>query len=235
MARAMTILILFALAMFAFTIFAIAASRASGRNRSTTPSLPSQLGWSASEAGNQTRTYANQRVTVFESDGGWKYCIAHLGEDDDPYFSDPYETQAAAKACALAFLDGRDAPFQTKRETREAEHAQQATAFGREAPARLITYQAELRSMYTDEKFLLTPLRKLKKSCSRDEKMLIEAYKESYSRIGEAASSHLWEMKAQFNAIEANVDDLIKWIEEGGKKAKTSPPPLRLVAERDKA
>ncbi len=62
--------------------------------------------WQMSENGNPMMLFGQTRVTVFESDGGWKYCIADIEEDDDPHFSDPYESQAIARAEALAHING---------------------------------------------------------------------------------------------------------------------------------
>lgn len=61
--------------------------------------------WQPSENGNPVRIVGRTRLTVFQSDGGWKYCIADV-EKDDPYFSDPYQTEAAAKHEALAHVSG---------------------------------------------------------------------------------------------------------------------------------
>lgn len=72
--------------------------------------------WQLSEHGNAMRLYHGKRLTVFERDGGWKFCIADADEDDDPYFSDPYETEDAAKYEVMALLDGRPSEHKTMRE-----------------------------------------------------------------------------------------------------------------------
>jgi len=81
--------------------------------------------WKVSQNGNPTMVVGGQQITVFAYDDevvtsmdawppplnsavirGWKYCIADEGDDDDPYYSDPYETEEAAKYEALAFING---------------------------------------------------------------------------------------------------------------------------------
>lgn len=63
--------------------------------------------WSRSRNGNPVIFRLNRCVTVFRSDGGWKFCIATVDEDGNRYFSEAYETEAAAKFEALACLEGR--------------------------------------------------------------------------------------------------------------------------------
>ncbi|MDK1494124.1 hypothetical protein QN219_29565 [Sinorhizobium sp. 7-81] len=62
--------------------------------------------WQTSDRGNPMILYGGQRLTVFPSDGGWKYCIAKGENDDDPYFSDPYRSEEHAKNEALAHAAG---------------------------------------------------------------------------------------------------------------------------------
>lgn len=76
-------------------------------------------GWRTSSGGNQTRLYKGSRITVFESDGGWKYCIADPDDRTPPYFSDPYSSQEAATHEAMVFMDGGESRYQTKRESRQ--------------------------------------------------------------------------------------------------------------------
>lgn len=61
--------------------------------------------WSMSENGNPTRVIGTYQITVFEQDGGWKYCISKVDGDDNPYFSDLLESMAEAKQVALAEFD----------------------------------------------------------------------------------------------------------------------------------
>lgn len=62
--------------------------------------------WQTSERGNAMMIYGSRRLTVFPSDGGWKYCIATGENDDDPFFSDPYRSEDHAKDDALAHAAG---------------------------------------------------------------------------------------------------------------------------------
>jgi hypothetical protein len=78
-------------------------------------------GWHASENGNPTLLINGSRVTVFESDGGWKFCIATPTDgDDDPYFSDPYAHAEHAKHEALALIGQRSSKYPTLRSARMA-------------------------------------------------------------------------------------------------------------------
>ena len=67
-------------------------------------------GWVISENGNPTMVDGQIRITVFPQDRGWKFCIADVDDRDDPYFSDVYSTEVAAKEEALAHLRG-EPPF----------------------------------------------------------------------------------------------------------------------------
>lgn len=62
--------------------------------------------WRTSSRGNATTTISGARVTVFESDGGWKYCLADPTEGGAPYYSQVFETQDAAKGAAIAHASG---------------------------------------------------------------------------------------------------------------------------------
>jgi hypothetical protein len=72
--------------------------------------------WEPSENGNPCLIYKNRRITVFERDRGWKFCIAKIEDDDDPYFSEVYFDEAAAKYEALARMDGRPSKHLTRSE-----------------------------------------------------------------------------------------------------------------------
>lgn len=67
--------------------------------------------WSLSLNGNPTIIRRGHRITVFPGDGGWKYCIAKLEKDDDPFYSEAYETEPAAKYEALADIEGRESRY----------------------------------------------------------------------------------------------------------------------------
>lgn len=81
--------------------------------------------WQSSNRGNPTTIVSGTRVTVFPSDGGWKYVVSdeRAGDDDEPEFSDPFETQEQAKHEAFAFVRGEPSRYQSmyeqKAESRE--------------------------------------------------------------------------------------------------------------------
>src|SRR5690606_30636079 len=84
--------------------------------------------WRRSINGNAVIRAGSLRITVFPSDGGWKFCIAN-GDDDRPYYSDAYETEDIAKQESLAALHGLPQLNKTKRETREAQETAQWLRF----------------------------------------------------------------------------------------------------------
>lgn len=67
--------------------------------------------WSRSSNGNPMIIRRKRRITVFRSDGGWKYCIARIEQDDNPFYSEAFETKAAAKFEALAHVEGRESRY----------------------------------------------------------------------------------------------------------------------------
>ncbi len=77
--------------------------------------------WSRSANGNPVIFRLNRCITVFRTDSGWKYCIATIDEDDNPYFSEVYETEVAAKFEALARLEGRESRYRPMYEVSEVD------------------------------------------------------------------------------------------------------------------
>jgi hypothetical protein len=62
--------------------------------------------WVSSENGNPMLIDGSTRITVFQQDRGWKYCIADVDEREEPYFSEAYANQQEAQEEALAHLRG---------------------------------------------------------------------------------------------------------------------------------
>jgi len=77
-------------------------------------------GWQPSENGNPVLIYKNHRITVFPADRGWKFCVAKIESDDDPFFSEAYHTEDAAKFEALARMDNRPSQHSTNAQDRAA-------------------------------------------------------------------------------------------------------------------
>lgn len=65
--------------------------------------------WDVSENGNPVLVVGSSRITVFQQDRGWKYCIADIGDQQQPHFSDPYASQQIAMDEALAHFRGEPA------------------------------------------------------------------------------------------------------------------------------
>lgn len=72
--------------------------------RKQAPSRPAAPSWQASERGNPTILHGRYRVTVFQQDGGWKYVLGDEDDNDEPYFSEKFQTEGAAKRAALREL-----------------------------------------------------------------------------------------------------------------------------------
>lgn len=62
--------------------------------------------WELSENGNPVQIAGSSRITVFQQDRGWKYCIADINDRKPPLFSDPYDSQETAMHEALAHFRG---------------------------------------------------------------------------------------------------------------------------------
>ncbi|KRD56479.1 hypothetical protein [Ensifer sp. Root278] len=87
-------------------------------------SLPRRQEWGASEKGNPTQVYKGKNVTVFESDGGWKFTIGDPNDRREPYFSEPYETVDIAKTEALRHMNRLPSLHQSLPEQRREERRQ---------------------------------------------------------------------------------------------------------------
>lgn len=85
-----------------------------------------QESWTSSERGNAMMLVGDQRITVFEDSGrGWKFCIADAtGDEPNPYYSDRYDTENAAKYEALAHYKGLPSRYQSKVEQAAGRRAQ---------------------------------------------------------------------------------------------------------------
>lgn len=62
--------------------------------------------WTVSENGNPMLIEGSTRITVFQKDRGWKYCIADVDDGEEPYFSEAYANQQEAQEEALAHIRG---------------------------------------------------------------------------------------------------------------------------------
>lgn len=80
--------------------------------------------WGASEKGNPTQIYHGKDVTVFESDGGWKFTIGDPNDRREPYFSEPYETVDIAKTEALRHMNRLPSLHQSLPEQRREKRRQ---------------------------------------------------------------------------------------------------------------
>ncbi|MDF2096396.1 hypothetical protein [Aquibaculum arenosum] len=71
--------------------------------------LTARAGWAVSENGNPMLIEGSTRITVFQQDRGWKYCISDIEDREEPYFSEAYSDKREAQEEALARLRGEPA------------------------------------------------------------------------------------------------------------------------------
>jgi hypothetical protein len=127
--------------------------------------------WVSSESGNPTTTYQGWRLTVFESDGGWKYCIADHNDRREPEFSEPYETKDIAMEEGQRRIDGRNPRNQSLPEARRAlrrqrEKEQQYT-FLNDEPQILLSLRSDAESAAN-----VTELRKVERKLETRKKYI---------------------------------------------------------------
>lgn len=78
-----------------------------GKFKSRAGNLPTSAdGWTLSENGNPMLVEGSLRVTVFQWDCGWKYCIADVDDQEESYFSEVYANEQAAREEAFVHLHG---------------------------------------------------------------------------------------------------------------------------------
>jgi hypothetical protein len=167
--------------------------------------------WRRSINGNAVIRAGSLRVTVFPSDGGWKFCIAN-GDDDRPYYSDAYETEDIAKQESLAALHGLPQLNKTKRETREAQETAQWLRFST-TPEREI---AELKRSFSDlidaQDTNITKLRQLERKILRFVDQSRRAYVHLYAERQETIAARLlawWnEARVMRDAISLKIESL---------------------------
>lgn len=131
----------------------------------------SATAWVSSDNGNPTTTYQGLRLTVFESDGGWKYCVAHVDDRREPEFSEPYETKDIAKEEGQRRIDGRPPRTSSLPEARRALRRQrekeQRHNFLNDEPQILVSLRLNAESAIN-----LTELRKVERKLETRKKYI---------------------------------------------------------------
>ncbi|MGX9182007.1 hypothetical protein [Mesorhizobium sp. BHbdii] len=114
-------------------------------------------GWTVSENDNPTMVEGSTRVTVFPQDRGWKFCIADVEDNEEPYFSEAYASEGAAKEEALAYLRGGP----SRHEPLSAVYAENRRERWEEHIRDRASLIAEMeRSLSTNTELAITALRK---------------------------------------------------------------------------
>lgn len=134
--------------------------------------VPGQVssGWRVSEAGNLTRTVGNLRHTLFDSDDGWKFCVARSDrDDDDPIYSEPYITQDQARDALEDWLCGRPIRYRSLTESKRDDRRETWIGIIRDRQILIDKIDKELRA---DPEMKITGLRKLEAKLASHQKQL---------------------------------------------------------------
>jgi hypothetical protein len=138
-----------------------------------------EAGWVVSENGNPSRIYNGRRVTVFPRDGGWKFCIAELEDDDDPHFSEVYESQVAAETEAMAMMIGDPATYrpirQIQAELREVRDNQRYSELVLECTTSINEMSMTISNLLESSSPVITKLRPIERKIAKYEKDLDRA------------------------------------------------------------
>ena len=182
-----TLIILIAIGIYAFRAQRSRFRRDSNEGSFTYSSRSSRSGgtakWQVSQNGNPTMSVGQMRITVFPlvdevyPQGNpprrvWIYCVAYEDNDDDPYFSDPYETEEAAKYEALAFINGSPSRHQSETELRNQRRIDRPIAQCEGGARQREQLIAEISDMLKHENLNVTALRKPEKRIASQLKAL---------------------------------------------------------------
>ncbi|KAB2743540.1 hypothetical protein [Brucella anthropi] len=189
--------------------------------------------WRVSESGNQTQIYGGSRVTVFPSDGGWKYCISAPFGDDDPYYSDRYATQEEAMECGMAFLDVRPDPHKTMREIREERALHSALNETSSSIPVLKQLTDAINDMHLKGKFLVKDITAIKKTSDKQKRALVEVYKHHYIEDRETEAANIWQTREGFSELSEHCDALLVWLRSAPKDERGEPPDFRQASSAD--
>ncbi|TCT42783.1 hypothetical protein [Martelella mediterranea] len=176
--------------------------------------------WHPSSKGNQTKIENDNRLTVFESDGGWKFSCAMNRPDSEAYFSDPFETQQEAMRASVDFANDRNTSERTKREKSREKHDQMAFEAAKNAQSFFEATNSEVAEMHSQNKFLLKDLRPLRKKIGRYRSRLIDATVVLKSEYLDDEADEALDIASDLKELENHTIDLIKW-----KEAKSDNPP----------
>ncbi|WP_273785601.1 hypothetical protein [Brucella intermedia] len=209
----------FCLGILAIALIIYFASRTSGSET-----------WRVSEKGNRTQIYGGSRVTVFQSDGGWKYCISAPFGDDDPYYSDRYATQEEAMECGMAFLDGRPDPHKTMREIREERVLNSALEETTSSIPVLKELTDAINDLHLTGKFLVRGITAIKKTSDKQKRALVEVYKHHYIEGRETEAANIWQTREAFNEISEHCDALLVWLRSAPKNERGETPEFKQIS-----
>lgn len=129
-----------------------------GKERPSSAQSPSSTNrWTVSANGNPTLVEGSTRITIFQQDLGWKYCIADVDDREDPHFSDAYATEREAREEALADFRGEPTSHQSLAASSTEDRRQRWEAHIRE---RSLLIEELQRFLVENNDFGMTALRK---------------------------------------------------------------------------
>jgi len=185
---------------------------------------PNRSNWHLSENKNQARLYKGSRITVFESGGGWKFCIADPVDDGDPYFSDPYETQRAAMESCIAMIDNNPSPHQSLRDIRDEKKLSSSLEITAQSSSLLAGAKEKIRHMHRTGKFLVKDIEPIQKTCKTQIRFIIDVYQNHYLEGRSDEADKIWLERKEFIALESHCNELLTWIRSGTKNDRGPAP-----------
>ncbi|NNH67991.1 hypothetical protein [Rhizobium laguerreae] len=176
--------------------------------------------WESTENGNPSTIYRNRRITVFEQDRGWKFCVAKIEGDDNPYFSEVYETADAAKYEAFAYFGGQPSTYQTRSEISRKSRADVSVGYIAETER----LYRDLTAKLVDPELTVTELRKIERKVEGQVKraswQLTQYYRDGVRRSAIDTAERL---EPLFEALSADVAQRIEEAKARPRRRKPAP------------
>lgn len=183
-------------------------------------------GWQVSESGNLTRIVGNRRHTLFESDGGWKFCVARTdGDDDNPIYSDPYILRDQARDALEDWLSGRSIRHRSLTEIRRDDRRETWIRIIRDRKILINEIENELRA---DPKMRITGLRKSEAKLASHLKQLdLQASEYRAAGVPDALIQETLALRPRIECLSSQVASRIAALQ-----ARRPPPKPRVSASR---
>lgn len=166
------------------------------------PSFSGRPEWRISERGNATLDYRGQRLTAYLDGRYWKFCAAPL-PDGEPFFSESFESEAAAKEEALAFVEGRPRSNPTIQEIKQASRPPWTETVTETAAATLASLTLKLNEELPYKGKRLHILKDVEKRAIKSKKSLNFTLEKSSSQLSLAQKFQITSAISALNEIES--------------------------------